>query len=318
MAPRTALVIGHTGQDGTLLCNRLLGAGYTVHGVSRSAVTLPGIASIDLNSPQLVRTLFQATRPEEVYYLAAFHHSAEDPGLTANQELLRKSLDAHVLGLQNALSAMQEFAPHAKLFYAASAHVFGPGSGPSFDEQSPLAPGCIYGITKTAGMHLCRYYRTAHGLFASVGILFNHESPLRRAQFLSQKIVTAAIDIKLGIPRRLVLGDVDATVDWGYAPDFVTAMHLILALPESDDFVIATGEPHTVADFAAAAFSALALDWREWTDVQPGIIVKRQPPRIGNASKLRRMTGWAPTVSFSEMVTLLVQDALRRRTSDAR
>jgi GDPmannose 4,6-dehydratase len=204
--------------------------------------------------------------------------------------------------------------PRSKLFYAASSHVFGPGTGAPFDEQSPFEPGCIYGLTKTAGIHLCRHYRRSHGLHIAVGILFNHESPLRRPQFLSRKISCAVADISAGQAGRLVLGNLNTEVDWGYAPDFVAAMHLTLALPEGEDFVIATGQAHTVADFVATAFSAANLDWKDWVDVRPGLVVKEQPLRVGNANKLRRLSGWAPSVSFAEMVRLLVENERRRRT----
>jgi GDPmannose 4,6-dehydratase len=314
MPSRTALIIGHTGQDGTLLSEYLRKNGYEVVGISRSSVDVPGISTpLDLTRSDRAAELILATRPAEVYYLAAFHHSAEESSQTDNDEVLRRSLDVHVLSLQRVLSAIQEYSPRTRLFYAASSHVFGPGAGKPFNEDSPLEPGCIYGLTKTAGTHLCRYYRNTHGLYVTVGFLFNHESSLRKPQFLSRKIASAAASIHATHTGRLALGNLDAQVDWGYAPDFVTAMQLALTLPTGEDFVIATGEQHTVAEFAEIAFSAAGLDWNDWVDVRPGTVVKQQPMRVGDARKLRRLTGWAPSVSFAEMVKLLVEGEIRRQ-----
>jgi GDPmannose 4,6-dehydratase len=161
-------------------------------------------------------------------------------------------------------------------------------------------------------------YRARHGLRASCGFLYNHESPLRPAGFLSAKIVRAAVEIARGRRDRLVLGDLSARVDWGYAPDYVDAMIRIVRLPAGDDFVVATGRPHSVAEFVSSAFARLELDWRKHVQADSSLITKSQPAAalVGDSSKLRRETGWAPSVGFADMVRLLI-DAEMRRTETA-
>jgi GDPmannose 4,6-dehydratase len=215
---------------------------------------------------------------------------------------------AHVDGLVNVLEAMRLEAPKCRLFYAASSHCFGSQpAAPVQDESTPLNPDNVYGVSKTAGVHACRLYRNDHGVFASAGILFNHESPYRRAEFVTSKIVRAAIDISRGKRDLLVLGDLSARTDWGWAPDYVDAMTRILALDQPDDFVIATGEPHTVGEFAQLAFAAVGLDWREHVEENPGIITKRKLGLVGNPAKLNAATGWSPTVTFEEMIRKLLE-----------
>ena len=307
-----AFIIGSEGQDGRLLAGLLERQGTGVVGIDQGLLRDGpglGLAPVDIAEADTVARAVEKARPAEVYYLPAYHHSSQDLPAPDELKLMEKSFEVHVRGLVHFLEAIRRFSPQTRLFYAASSHVFGePPSSPQ-DETTPISPVCIYGITKAAGLHCCRYYRASHRVFASVGILYNHESPLRAEKFVPQKIVRAAVRIHGGSRERLVLGDLAARVDWGYAPDTVDAMVRILRQDSADDFVVATGEAHTVEEFAQTAFSLLGLDWRQHVDVKPSILGKPRRNLVGDARKLRTRTGWRPSVSFAEMVHLLVQAA---------
>ena len=306
-----SLIVGGDGQDGRLLHDHLRRAGRDVVALGRGTVRCEppsDVKPIDILNASAVSSLIAATKPAEVYYLAAYHHAAE-AAPPAPAELLRSSFAVHVDGLVNVLEAIRTASPHTRLFYAASSHVFGDATGPTQDESTPMRPRCAYGITKTAGAHACRFYREAHGVFASVGILYNHESPLRRPQFVSQKIVRAAVAASRGGREKLVLGDLAARIDWGWAPDFVDAMARILALDAPADYVVATGRAQSVRDFAAAAFGALGLDYAAHVEENPSILAKRTLTLVGDASKLRAATRWRPSVTFEQMVHALVRSA---------
>ncbi|MGB7160520.1 MAG: GDP-mannose 4,6-dehydratase [Tepidisphaeraceae bacterium] len=295
----TALVIGAAGQDGRLLTEKLEGEGHHVIGVDRG--------SIDLLDGRAVRNRIESEQPREIYYLAAYHHSSQDRA-PEPAELLRESFAVHVDGLVNVLEAMRLDAPQSRLFYAASSHVFGSQPPtPVQNETTPLNPENAYGVTKAAGIHCCRFYRNAYNVFASVGYLYNHESPYRRPEFVTTKIIRAAVAISRGGREKLVLGDLSARIDWGWAPDYVDAMARILRLERPDDFVIATGQSHTVQEFAHLAFAGVGLDWREHVEEKPGIITRRSLGLVGNAAKLKAATGWAPTVTFEQMIGKLLE-----------
>lgn len=296
-----ALIIGAGGQDGRLLTEKLTREGRRVAGLRRG--------SIDLSDPPAVRAFVGSEQPGEIYYLAAHHHSSQDEA-PEPADLFRASFAAHVDGLVNVLDAMRREAPKARLFYAASSHCFGSRPPtPVQDESTPLNPDNVYGVTKTAGVHACRYYRNDHGVFASAGYLYNHESRYRRPEFVTTKIIRAAIEIKRGRREKLLIGDLSAQVDWGYAPDYVDAMTRILRLDRSDDFVIATGTAHSVQEFAEIAFAGVGLNWREHVEEKSGIITKRKLGLVGNPAKLKAATGWGPTVTFDEMIRNLLDIA---------
>jgi GDPmannose 4,6-dehydratase len=306
---RRAIVVGSSGQDGRLLRDQLLGSGTEVIGVSRKIQEeCPGFtqARIDVTSAGQVADLVRECRPAEVYYLAAYHHSSQEMLASAPLGHFQESFAVHVSGLLHFLEAIRHSSPATRLFYAASSLVFGDPRGEEQDEQTPMNPECAYGITKTAGIQCCRSFRQNHGVFAATGILYNHESILREEKFVSQRIVRTALRISRGEKSTLVLGDLSARVDWGYAPDYVAAMSATLALTKADDFVIATGTLHSIRDFVEAAFSQLGLDWREHVREDPSLLGRRRPPMRGNPAKLRALTGWKPTVSFEEMVHLLI------------
>lgn len=310
MAPRQrrAVVIGSAGQDGRLLCAALRQDGWRVTGIGRAG-------PVDVSRRGEVVALIRRLKPDQVYYLAALHRSSEGAAEDGLREFNR-SWDTHVTGLVNVLEAVRLGSPRTRVFYAASSLLFG-GRGGRANERTPLAPRELYARTKAAGVLACRLYRRL-GVFACAGILFNHESPLRKPSFLSQKLVRGAVAIRRGEASEVVVGDLSAAVDWGWAPDTVEAMRRILALPDPDDFIVATGRCRSVADFARAVFSSLGLDWRRHVRAARGVLARRRPPLAGDASKLRRATGWKPSVSFERMTRLLVEAELARVAGKAR
>lgn len=307
-----AIVIGCNGQDGTLLSALLHQKGYTVYGIDHAPndgkQSFVHFSVLDVCDPDRLNELIADVSPDEIYYLAAYHHSAEQP--QRPKETIGLTLAVNTQGLNNVLAAIADFpAAKPRTFYAASSRVFGEPQGEVQDEKTPLSPLCAYGISKAAGIYLCRYYRREHQVYASTGILYNHESPLRSQHFVTKKIVRAAVRISSGLERELVLGDLDARVDWGWAPDYVQAMHAILRLACPDDFVLATGMLHSVREFVEIAFSAVGLDWREHVverrDVLGGL--RAAKPLCGNPEKLQKATGWRIRVSFEEMVRTMIE-----------
>ena len=295
---RKAIIVGSAGQDGRLLAAHLAARDYAIVGVSRS--------SHDISNPAQVQALVREFAPDEIYYLAAYHHSAEAKQEAAEGELLGRSYAINVVGLGYFLHAVLENKRECGVFYASSSHVFAGGSLEPLDEESSRQPVSIYALTKQAGMQLCAFYRAQHGLRASTGILFNHESPFRASTFLSKQIAMAAARISCTGEGELVVGTTEAVVDWGAAKDFVDAMHQVLQLPQGDDFVIATGNPHTVADFARTAFEHVGLDYLKYLRIIPSKVTRPAATRIGNPAKLTRVTGWRACTDFREMVENLV------------
>ncbi len=302
---KRVVIVGPRGQDGRLLRESLEARGDEVIGFGREDGPLTDRAK--------VAALLSARQPHEVYYLAAYHHSAEDAVAEDDAECYRRSEEVHVAGLLSFLEGIRAQSPSTRLVYAASSHIFGePASSPQ-DESTPLQPVNIYGITKAAGVHCCRFYRQSRGVFATVGILYNHESPYRKKTFVSQKIVQGALAIQAGRESKLAMGNLSARVDWGSARDYVHAMQLTLALDQPDDFVIATGETHTVGEFVEIVFSALDLDWRAHVVENPALLRKNAITLCGNPRRLRERAGWQPTFSFQSMTEELLTHARHAR-----
>jgi GDPmannose 4,6-dehydratase len=293
--------------------------GYAVLGISRTATVSFGFdweGHVDIGEPQSVFRMLSALQPREVYHLAAFHHSSEQHAAD-DPELLVRSYRTNVFTLHNLLEGIRACSPKSRLFYAASSMVFGEPAAEVQDEATPFDPTTLYGITKASGVFACRLFRKQYGVFASTGILYNHESQYRGPQFVSQKIVRAAVAIAAGVGSlKLVLGDLSSEVDWGYAPDFVEAFHAVLDLPAADDFIVATGVKHSVRDFVEVAFKALGLAPEAHVIENKGVMARRSVVRVGDAAKLRRLTGWRPTCTFDEMVRRLV-DAESARLREA-
>ena len=309
---KKSIVVGHAGQDGSLLIADLQNRGDEIVGIGRSGCIFPsGLSPNVINDITNVKQVYQVMRefqPDEIYYLAAYHTSSE-AGLT--KAPLHKQFESaqaiHVTGLVNFLSAIAEESPATRL-YASSSLVFSGENGERQDESTPLTPQGFYGITKAQGMQLCREFRKTHQVFASTGILFNHESHLRAPIFLSAKIIKSAIRISEGSTEKLEVGSLSSRVDWGYAKDYVDAFQKILATNDPDDFIIATGESHTVAEFIDIVFGYFGLNPDESVVENKKILTRKPPVKIGDASKLRRITGWAPSLNYRNFVMQLIKD----------
>ncbi|MES2309617.1 MAG: GDP-mannose 4,6-dehydratase [Verrucomicrobiota bacterium] len=305
-----SLIIGVGGQDGQLLSALLKERGEEIWGVGNGWKVAPGGESIkfDLSDQKSVLWLIRESKPDRIFYLAAFHHASGQKELLQEGVLWSRSLEVHVEGWRNVLESVEKEAPHIALFYASSSLVFGnPDQAPQ-DESTALAPVCIYGITKTTGVHLGRFYREMKNLRVSIGFLYTHESLRRGPAFVAKKIVNELHEVREGRREQMILGDLSATVDWGFAPDFVDAMDRITSLDEGGDFIIATGETHTVGEFAEIVCRELGLDFRKSVREDSGRQIRKRRNLIGNSRKLREKTGWKPSVRFEEMVLKLTRE----------
>jgi GDPmannose 4,6-dehydratase len=320
--PPIALITGITGQDGSYLAELLLGKGYEVHGiVRRVALEDPEhrlwrlrhltdkirLHSASLESFASLFRVVQEVRPDECYHLAAqsyVSYSFEDEFSTIN---------TNINGTHYVLSAVKDVAPAAKFYFAGSSEMFGQAQESPQNETTPFRPRSPYGISKLAGFHLTRNYREAYGLFACNGILFNHESERRGSEFVTRKVATAAARIKLGQLKTLHLGNLEAKRDWGYSPDYVRAMWMMLQQAQPDDYVIATGIAHSVRDLAQMAFEIVGLRWEEYVTVDESLYRPAEVQELrGDARKASDKLGWAPTTSFSELVEIMVRAEMRR------
>ncbi|MFA7379339.1 MAG: GDP-mannose 4,6-dehydratase [Bacteroidia bacterium] len=309
-----ALIIGHTGQDGTYLFSLLENLGYAVTGISSKEVKSPISlnSKIDILNEREVTELIREIQPCEIYYLAAVHQSATEQH-TNESELFKSSFNINVFGLLNVLNAVAKHSSASKIFYAASSHVFGDNSDNFQTEETPFKPVCVYGISKSTAIQSIDYFINQHKIYCSVGYLYNHESPLRAEKFVSKKIVKTAIAISNDSSIKLFLGDLSAKIDWGYAPDYVNAMHKILQLDNPDKFIISSGVQHTVKDFVEEVFALLGLNWEDYVQEIPGLLIKKQKRNLkGDSSKLKKLTGWQPSVDFKEMIHILVDSELSK------
>ncbi len=316
MAGKRALITGISGQDGSYLAELLLAKGYEVHGiVRRVAIEDPEhrlgriqrlldrvmLHAGSLESYASMHSVVRRIQPDECYHLAAqsfVSYSFEDEFSTLN---------ANINGTHYLLSALKSEAPECRFYFAASSEMFGRAEETPQHERTRFHPRSAYGISKVAGYELTRNYREAHRMHASSGILFNHESPRRGFEFVSRKITAAVARIASGRGGKLKLGNLDARRDWGYAPEYVEAMWLMLQQPEGDDYVVATGETHSVREFADLAFSCAGLDWREHVETDP---VLYRPAEVelllGDATKARTILGWRPRTDFANLVRCMV------------
>ncbi len=319
--PKKALITGIAGQDGSYLAELLLSKNYEVHGIVRriaiedtehklrnighllDRVTLH-VGSLD-NVLSLIKVV-KDVQPDECYHLA----SSSFVSYSFDDEI--SILNNNVNSTHYLLAAIKEFAPRCRFYFAGSSEMFGVVDRSPQDETTPFNPRSIYGVSKVAGYHLAKNYRQQYGLFTSMGILYNHESPRRGYEFVTRKIVSAAVKIKLGRQDHLVLGNLDAWRDWGYAPDYVRAMWMILQADVPDDFVIASGETHSVREFVEAVFSLVGLDYQRYVRTDPNLFRPSEKVQLcGDPAKARARLGWAPTVAFSDIVKNMVENETR-------
>ena len=319
---KKALITGIDGQDGSYLSELLLEKGYEVHGIIRRlALEDPEhhlwrirhiigklkIHSGSLESYPSIFKIVEKVQPQECYHLAAqsfVSYSFEDEFSTIN---------TNINGTHYVLSALKENAPKCKFYFAASSEMFGHAKVVPQNEFTPFHPRSPYGISKVAGFDLTRNYREAYNLFACNGILFNHESPRRGFEFVTRKITNAAAEIKYGMSKELRLGNLEAKRDWGYSGDYIKAMWLMLQQNKPDDYVIATGETHTVKEFVELAFDFAGLDWRKYVVIDKNFY---RPAEVnillGDYTKARKKLGWKPAVKFKELVKMMVDADLKR------
>jgi len=312
---KNAIIIGSSGQDGRLLRRLLNELGYRIVGLDIDHICCTDLMwekRIDISNQSHVYDLTKHVRPDEIYYLAAYHHSSQDI-LEEDLEVFRKSYEVNVLGAINLLESIRKYSKNTKLFYAASSHMFGNANTRRQNEETPFNPNCIYGISKYTGTKMCQYYREKYNIFASVGILYNHESPLRSSKFVSKKIVAAAVKIKMGENVRLVLGDLETEVDWGYAGDYVSAMHKILQHYTPDDFIISSGTTHKIKEFVEEVFNYLGLNWTNCIDIRPDVISgSRKSNLFGDNGKIRAALGWQPLTDFRTLCRLMVDKEIEQ------
>lgn len=260
-----------------------------------------------LESYVSILNVVEKIKPDECYHLAAqsfVSYSFEDEFSTIN---------TNISGTHFILSAIKQKAPECKFYFAASSEMFGQAKEAPQSENTPFHPRSPYGISKVAGFDLTRNYREAYGLFACNGILFNHESPRRGFEFVSRKITNAVAKIKLGLAKELRLGNLEAKRDWGYAGDYVKAMWLMLQQEQPDDYVIATGETHSVKEFAELAFSYVGLNWQDYIVIDRKLYRPAEVYELkGDFSKAKTKLGWKPKVGFEELVKMMVGADLRR------
>src|SRR5262245_17863525 len=317
----TALITGITGQDGSYLAELLLEKGYRVVGMVRRASTenFERIAHIrdrielrqaDLLDQLSLIDLVRTVAPDEIYNLAAQSFvptSWVQPVLTAE-------FDA--VGVTRILEAIRLVAPQARFYQASSSEMFGKVRETPQRETTPFYPRSPYGVAKVYGHFITVNYRESYDLFACSGILFNHESPRRGREFVTRKVTDGVARIKLGLAKELRLGNLGARRDWGFAGDYVEAMWRMLQQPKADDYVVATGEAHTVRDLVEIAFGCVGLDWRKHVVEDPVLLRPAEVEQlIGDASKARRELGWTPRVSFHELVETMVHADLERLRS---
>jgi GDPmannose 4,6-dehydratase len=317
MAGRSALITGITGQDGSYLAEFLLEKGYEVHGIVRRVALedpehrLSRIAAIQdrlqlhaasLESYASIHQVIEAVRPGECYHLAAqsfVSYSFDDEFSTLN---------ANINGTHYLLAALKNLAPGCRFYFAGSSEMFGRADTVPQDENTRFHPRSSYGISKVAGFDLTRNYREAYGLHASSGILFNHESPRRGYEFVTRKITSGVARIRAGKADELRLGNLDAKRDWGHAREYVKAMWNMLQQPEPDDYVIATGEAHSVREFAELAFSFAGLDYRECVVSDPAL---HRPAEVnllvGDCTKAKARLGWDYRIPFEALVREMVE-----------
>jgi GDPmannose 4,6-dehydratase len=319
---KKALITGITGQDGSYLAELLLDKGYEVHGlVRRVALEDPEhrlsrmvhildklhLHPASLESYPSVFKVIQKIQPDECYHLAAqsfVSYSFEDEFST---------FQTNVNGTHYVLSSLKEVAPECRFYFAGSSEMFGNAEEEPQNEQTKFHPRSVYGISKVAGFELTRNYREAYGMKAWNGILFNHESPRRGFEFVTRKISSTVAKIKKGQAEELTLGNLDAKRDWGYAPEYVEAMWLMLQQEEPDEFVIATGKPHTVREFVEEAFNVVGLDWRKYLKTDPRYFRPAEVHTLcGDASKAEKILGWKPRTSFKDLVRIMVEQDLSK------
>ena len=325
---RVALITGVTGQDGSYLSELLISKGYEVHGIVRRTSNLlrSRVEHLrqnkqiydktfflhygDLFDSTTLRRIFKKVQPDEVYHLAGQSHV----GLSF--EIPESTCEEVAMSTLRILEICRDQPNPVKVYHASTSEIFGATDQVPQDEKTPVNPSSPYGCAKAFATQMAAIYRNAYGLFVCNGILYNHESPRRGENFVTKKISGEVAKIKLGLSRQLVLGNVESRRDWGHAKDYVQAMWLMLQHSQADDYIVATGETHSVLDFVREAFGVVGLPWKDYLHTDTTLVRKVEPGElVGNSEKIQRVLGWHPMISFKELVHEMVHadlDALGR------
>ncbi len=324
----TALITGVTGQDGSYLAELLLEKGYMVHGIARRSSSERRLSQLlenkqilgqkfflrqaDLDDMTTLRRLLTQLNPEEVYHLAGQSH------VGASFEIPESTCEFTAMGTLRLLEVIRDLPNKPKFLHASSSEIFGrPNTSPQ-NENTPNNPVTPYGVAKTFATNMVRVYREAHSLFACNAICFNHESPRRGESFVTRKISLAVAKIALGLQSELRLGNLDAERDWGYAREYVEAMWRILQRPTPDDFVIATGERHSIREFLDAAFQVVNLHWEDYVVIDPSFFRPCEVQSlVGDPSKAARELDWTARVNYSELARIMVESDLASLNGNA-
>jgi len=318
---KKALITGITGQDGSYLAEYLLDLGYEVHGLVRNvALEDPahGLQRVNHISDRLILHdsslesfpslygILQKVKPDECYHLAAKSF------VSYSMESELTTMNTNITGTHNILSSLHAIVPECRFYFAGSSEMFGSVYQSPQDEETRFRPRSIYGISKVAGFELTRNYRETYDMFAASGILFNHESPRRGFEFVTRKITSSAVKIKLGLSKEIRLGNIEAKRDWGFAGDYVKAMHAMLNSGTPDDFVISTGESHSVKEFLEISFGTLGLNYKDYLVVDPKFYRPvEKTSLLGNASKAKEILGWEPKTTFEDLVVQMTESDYR-------
>ena len=328
MADKNALITGITGQDGSYLTELLLGKGYAVHGIVRRTSNLlrSRIEHLrrdeniygkklflhygDLSDTTTLRRIFRQVTPSEVYHLAGQSHV----GLSF--ELPESTCDEAGMATLRLLEIVRDQTSDVKFYHASTSEIFGNAAESPQTEETPIRPTSPYGCAKAFATQLARVYRQSYGMFVCNGILYNHESPRRGENFVTRKIARAAARISRGLDVDLVLGNLESRRDWGRAQDYVLAMWLMVQHENPDDYVVATGEAHSVRDFVEAAFKVVGLPWEKYVKQDPAFDRPIEPTRlVGCADKIRKALGWKPSGNFEQLVREMVEAELHQLAS---
>jgi len=320
---KNALITGVTGQDGSYLSELLLSKGYKVIGLKRRTSVLntsnvnhlyenPNFKLVygNLNDVGSMYRILSTHKPDEVYNLAAQSH------VRTSFEVPEETVDSVAMGTMRLLEACRNTVPNARFYQASSSEMYGDNMDPMKNEDTRMTPASPYAAAKLFAHNLVRNYREGYKMHASAGILFNHESPRRGETFVTRKITRAAARIKLGLQDKLYLGNLDAKRDWGFAGDYVEAMWLMLQQDVPDDYVIATGECHSVREFLESVFELAKLDYRKHVEIDTRLYRPHEVPFLqGDASKAKRILDWQPKFNFSGLVKLMYESDLEKESS---
>ena len=318
---KIAIVTGILGQDGPYLAEYLLKKDYRVYGMIRrysnpnfENLNYLGITDSieyiegDLTDESSLNNIIKNIRPDEVYNLAA------QSFVGSSWEQAKLTTDINAVGVLNLLSSIKLLSPRTRFYQASTSEMFGVSHDNGFqDESTPFHPRSPYGIAKVYAYWMTINFRESYGMYTANGILFNHESPLRGIQFVTRKITDGVAQIKAGLSKELRLGNLDAKRDWGFAGDYVEAMYLMLQQEAPDDFVVATGENHSVKEFVEFAFSTVGLDYKQYVHIDPRFKRPAEVPNLcGKARKAEKLLGWKPKTAFKDLVKMMVEADVKR------